>query len=356
MEDYEKNIEIPFGANDSELGGFEYTIPEGYEAEIKDGKVIVRKTESEDEKIRKEIINYFKCQSRDEPTRKDIHNKWIAWLEKQCEQKAKYHDVCDKCTRQPTCQSDCFLQQGEQNPAECSRVPLREMVLNVWELGNYWKELTKGVCNTEHGSQLDYIVKHWKEGEHYIKSFEKQGEQKPYGQRKECTDCQFNYAGECKGFCAMKRGEQKPAWSEEDEAVLDALIQRLEGEDIHVSPHLAVKCLKSLKDRVQPKQEWTKGDIEMIDWLIRCCEEEHKELCNDRYGHQEIVSDLKRDCRKKWDWLGSLKNKVVPQTRWKPSDEQIKAVKEAACYSSVFSEKTIDSLISLSKDLKKLKE
>ena len=39
--------------------------------------------ENYDEKIREEIINYFKCQSRDEPTRKDIHNKWIAWLEKQ---------------------------------------------------------------------------------------------------------------------------------------------------------------------------------------------------------------------------------------------------------------------------------
>ena len=43
--------------------------------------------ESEDEKIRKEIINYFKCQSRDEPSRKNIHNKWIVWLEKQGEQK-----------------------------------------------------------------------------------------------------------------------------------------------------------------------------------------------------------------------------------------------------------------------------
>ena len=37
---------------------------------------------------------------------------------------------------------------------------------------------------------------------------EKQGEQKPYGQRKKCFDCQFNYAGECKGFCQMKRDEQ----------------------------------------------------------------------------------------------------------------------------------------------------
>lgn len=42
------NIEIPFGAFDSELGGFEYTIPEGFNAEIKDGKVIVKKSESED--------------------------------------------------------------------------------------------------------------------------------------------------------------------------------------------------------------------------------------------------------------------------------------------------------------------
>ena len=39
---------------------------------------------------------------------------------------------------------------------------------------------------------------------------EKQGEQKPYGQRKECYNCQFNYAGECKGSCPMKIGEQKP--------------------------------------------------------------------------------------------------------------------------------------------------
>ena len=57
--DNEKNIEIPFGANDSELGGWEYTIPEGYEAVIEDGKIKVRKAESEDEKVRKELKFYF---------------------------------------------------------------------------------------------------------------------------------------------------------------------------------------------------------------------------------------------------------------------------------------------------------
>lgn len=46
--------------------------------------------ESKDEKIRKEIINYFECQSRDEPERKGIHNRWIDWVEKQGEQKPLY--------------------------------------------------------------------------------------------------------------------------------------------------------------------------------------------------------------------------------------------------------------------------
>ena len=36
--------------------------------------------EPEDEKVRREIINYFKCQTRDEPSRKDTHNKWISWI------------------------------------------------------------------------------------------------------------------------------------------------------------------------------------------------------------------------------------------------------------------------------------
>ena len=58
--------------------------------------------------------------------------------------------------------------------------PLKEMILNVWELGNtYWKELNKGNCEAECGDQLDYIIKHWDEGGHYIKCLENQGEQIP---------------------------------------------------------------------------------------------------------------------------------------------------------------------------------
>ena len=76
-----KAIEIPFGAKDSELKGWEYTIPKGMEAEIKDGKVIVKEKESEDERIRKELVSLVKeggCIT----SKKDIELA-LAYLEKQ---------------------------------------------------------------------------------------------------------------------------------------------------------------------------------------------------------------------------------------------------------------------------------
>lgn len=87
-------IEIPFGAFDSELKGWEYTIPEGMEAEIKDGKIIVREKESEDERIRKALLNAFQ-ESEDSlymvltPHRRE---SFIAWLEKQGQHKPVISD------------------------------------------------------------------------------------------------------------------------------------------------------------------------------------------------------------------------------------------------------------------------
>ena len=62
------------------------------------------------------------------------------------------------------------------------------------------REILELVSIAGNGNQFEEI-KDW---------LEKQGKHKPYGQRKECEDCQFNYAGECKGYCALKRNEHKP--------------------------------------------------------------------------------------------------------------------------------------------------
>ena len=77
-------IEIPFGVKDSELYQFTYTIPDGYSAEIKDGKVIVKKKESEDERIRKWILDGLDFYS-DAIGAPEDHKKAIAYLERQKE-------------------------------------------------------------------------------------------------------------------------------------------------------------------------------------------------------------------------------------------------------------------------------
>jgi hypothetical protein len=98
------------------------------------------------------------------------------------------------------------------------------------------------------------------------------------------------------GRCALeKQEEQKSSWSDEDNAVLDALIRVLEGkEDIYVSPHLAAECLKSLKDRVQPqpKQEWSVEDRSKIQRICMYLNEV-KKYCADITEVRECIDWLK---------------------------------------------------------------
>ena len=88
--DAEGFIEIPFGAFDSETMGWTYTIPEGFTAKIEDGKIIVEKKESEDERIRKEIMDFiYWAIDRGSITneQRERSDSWLAYLEKQKEQK-----------------------------------------------------------------------------------------------------------------------------------------------------------------------------------------------------------------------------------------------------------------------------
>lgn len=57
--------------------------------------------------------------------------------------------------------------------------------------------------------------------------------------------------------------------------------------------------------------EWNNNDISMIDWLINIERNKISELQNDKFGHQEIISDLKRDCRERITWLEELKRSLT---------------------------------------------
>jgi hypothetical protein len=157
----------------------------------------------------------------------------------------------------------------------------------------------------------------------------------------------------------LKKIEQKPAWSEEDEknssyivAALDAYnsFRRDRGnlsaqEELNSAVEWIHTRLKSIKP--QPKQEWSEEDENNILFLTSIIEECFKDkekitLCGDtvcaNFTKEDVINRLK-----------SLKDRHT----WKPSDEQMKALEEAT---NKQWDVDGDALWHLYQDLKKLRK
>lgn len=115
----------------------------------------------------------------------------------------------------------------------------------------------------------------------------------------------------------LKKIEQKPAWSEEDETITNHLIALLQNSTTHNAALRTVNeeienWLKSLKERVQPqpKQEWSEEDEENLYHINALIKDSSLEV----YRQEHLSS-----------WLASFKQKK----HWKPSDEQMSAIQES---------------------------
>ena len=140
--------------------------------------------------------------------------------------------------------------------------------------------------------------------------------------------------------------EQKPAWSEDDNKHFERILKELENQWQRPlnRPYLDeiesdYNWLKSLKDRVQPKQEWSEEDETGLTNTIIMLKEGASLHFN------------KKDITKAVDWLKSLR----PQSQWKPSDEQMMAIDTAI---NILGKGTLSGkqLIELREELQKLRE
>jgi hypothetical protein len=138
--------------------------------------------------------------------------------------------------------------------------------------------------------------------------------------------------------------EHKPAWSEEDERQWNNIWDVLDGhfELSEEGYKNAANWFKAIKGRVQPqpKQEWSEEDEEILSEII--------------YFFEKGIPTVQHDFRIYVSWLKSLR----PQSTWKPSDKQIKAVRLARSFvTDDFGENPTlsDVLVELEKQLKKLK-
>ena len=261
--------------------------------------------ESADEKVRKALIKLVTNHaSMDLFIEYDIHlDEALSWLEKQGEQKPiKEHDVCEFCEERYGCVSPCSMKLiEEQKPAE---------EYNITGIGS--KHAT---------GKLAEKIKELNEKSKELKLL-KQDEQKPFGQRDECLHCQFNYAGECKGFCAMKRSNRKPhkptdkiesrqeKLTEFEKAVKQVMEEAIECGDTH-----NLKADADLLLRIARKTSWSEEDEDNVNKILCICDDFAKSF--------EIspasTKVIKEDVDKIDNWLKSLKERYT----WRPSDEQM---------------------------------
>lgn len=137
--------------------------------------------------------------------------------------------------------------------------------------------------------------------------------------------------------------EQNHAWSEEDEHKFKVVVNAL-VEDYEATPEL-INWFNSLKERVgfevnrTTTKEWSEEIEGAISLLNDMAEEQEKDYCPHNANNLQKAAYYLETCR--------------PQNRWKPSDYQLEAL-ESATENCAYSEYQ-DCLRELIRQLKKLR-
>ena len=262
--------------------------------------------ESEDERTRKEIIDYLGLVGKGKDDyRQPMIDRWIAYLEKQKEPHyTKRNALFDKCVKncdpaimkKVSDEVDEMLQK-EQETVESDKTALTE-----------WEEVLNTFLFTFAHSTIEDC-----EPKEYIKKYSSEILKAAYKElnaqlKQDIFEAQQE--GRREGYEAAK-SEQNPAeWSEEDEKIINDACCFLGEYAGYIGSKnwgksstlfCIVDKLKSL--RPQSKVEWSEEDEAMLEDII------------DDYDNGEIMGD---DTEKVM-WLKSLR----PQPHWKPSEKLI---------------------------------
>ena len=193
-----------------------------------------------------------------------------------------------------------------------------------------------------HRSEVTGFIDEDKDCKRWIAYLEKQKEQKPIFKKGDkviwddeefnildVNETEYNVGGYRVPFSRQNElhpiWQKSAEWSEEDERTLESFLGWLQGS---MGEKTYSSWLKSLPERFrpQPKQEWSEEDEEMLNSCISSIEEAKE----NRYAYKETDGDTSYD--HEIAWLKSLRNRVGKeflQPHWKPSEEQMEALKDA---------------------------
>lgn len=219
--------------------------------------------ESEDEKIRKEIITFLDYYHTGNGGHIDFNPAWIAWLEKQGE-KQKLYATSINLDSLPILELE---KEGSQNLANSAKSS------KDWQ-----KQPIKYTLEQAARIFLDALS------------------DTPYN-NKPVTDAQvitkelLKFLSDTHSYNPNAINEQNPAWSEEDERHINTIVSVIRG-GTHYAYEDELTWLKALKDRVQPhqKQEWSEEDEEAYNTALDAL---YYKDCNDK---DDVIYALEGVC------------------------------------------------------------
>ena len=279
-------------------------IPDGYEARIEGNKVVFSQKESEDEKIRKEMIFYFQeeihlCSIQEHA---DKMKEFVAYLEKQKEQN-------------PICNLNNLKSSSISFPFKA-------------------KIKSSGAIVRIYGGQLNQDGKEW---------------------IKYQSDAEDGYkVYEPDNLELVCELEQQPAELDNKEmgmsdfeselfsAFSDAWQQYLHGEEVDAvqwTKEHSAQLLNAAKQELKPA-EWNEEDEGMLNCIIVT-------LCEESHGGRETNNKMVT-------WLENRLKFLRPQPHWRPTKRQIDALNSIILTGSFTYVGQTQDLIALKDELKKL--
>ena len=346
--------------------------------------------ESEDERTRKEMLEYCYKRMNNEFSSITIHQvkRWFAWLEKQGEQNPKSADFIPTDCTSDAKNENRWHKVEDSLPDNAREVLCKDAIGNFfigryyndgdyWEVSMYdepdksnkdnppvimWVNIpscsqnlanSEKTCKDKQSQPTKYTL------EQAARIFLDALSDTPYN-NKPVTDAQvitrelLKFLSDAHSYNPNAINEQNPAWSEEDEVNFHDVMWAIEqartiAKDENDMGNLwyAERWLKSIKERVQPllKYEWSEEDENKKNDAITAIDL----MMTDSF--KETHPNLYKAFGEAKDWLKSLKERCT----WKPSDEQMRALEDAKMRMSLDGYGLCPLLQTLINDLKKLK-
>lgn len=352
--------------------------------------------ESEDERTRKEIIEFIRSQIEDGNSAG--WDRWIAYLEKQKENPKSADSIPSDCVSDAKCE-DGWHKVEDSLPDNPREVLCKDEARNYfigryyvgegWEISIYDDEDKPHHLNPPVSKWIDFPSEKKKEQRDYHKLYEdiakskwfKQnyvgkslgGDEEQKEQKTAQTDDEKEYIRTLKNLISAfvydkqpqdvvyyqhvydwleeRHVEQKPAeWSDTNELVFKDICKHLKEEGYNGW----IVLLEALRNgEFQPKQEWSEEDERAINCAC---------VALRAYAHGDLPEFLPSELMGYADRLQSLRFDSYKNcnSRWKPSEEQMEAFRS---YIKDFQEKAeaavggwnnFDVMIRLFEQLKKL--